>query len=72
MKRSVRIKWTSLSMCTAVNVALLWWQVLDRFGAPSWAYGVMWSVVALLVFLFIVSIFTETRLDVPGFGEDRR
>lgn len=69
MKRSVVIKSSSLPTRSPISFAVLFWLLLDRLGAPGWAYGVLWSLVALGAGVWIVSIFTETARDVTGFGE---
>lgn len=68
MKRCTVIKSSSLPKRPPVGMAVLYWLLLDRLGAPGWAYGVLWSLVALCAIVFVISIYTETQRDVPGFG----
>ncbi len=37
----------------------LGWLYLDRFNAPGWAFGVMWTVAALLTIGSLVDFFTQ-------------
>lgn len=69
MKRSTVIKASSLPTRSPINFAVLYWLLLDRLGAPGWAYGVLWSLVALGAGVYIAGLFTETARDVTGFGE---
>jgi len=72
MKKKVKISSTSLPTRSPVGFAILYWLLLEHLHAPEWAYGVLWTLVAILGLLFLVSQFTETTRDVPGFGEESR
>jgi hypothetical protein len=72
MKRSTVIKSSSLPTRSPLGLAVLYWLLLDRLGAPGWAYGVLWTLVALLALFWIISFWTESKRDVPGFGEKQR
>jgi hypothetical protein len=69
MKRKTVIKATSLPAKSPASFAILFWLLLDRLDAPQWAYGVLWTIVALLAIGFIYQLFTVETRDVPGFGE---
>lgn len=69
MKRKNVIKSSSLPTRSPVGLAILFWLLLDRLGAPGWAFGVLWTLVALMAIAWVVSFFTESTRDVPGFGE---
>ncbi|MBD8654136.1 hypothetical protein IFT68_00660 [Oxalobacteraceae sp. CFBP 13730] len=69
MKRSTVIKSSSLPMRSPLALAILFWLLLDRLGAPGWAFGVLWTLVGLLVLIWLISLKTESAQDVPGFGE---
>jgi hypothetical protein len=69
MKRSTVIKSSSLPTRSPLGFAILFWLLLDRLGAPGWAFGVLWTLVGLLVLIWIISFKTESAHDVPGFGE---
>jgi len=69
MKHSTVIKSSSLPMRSPLGLAILFWLLLDRLGAPGWAFGVLWTLVGLLVMIWIISFKTESAQDVPGFGE---
>lgn len=69
MKRSTVIKSSSLPMRSPLGLAILFWLLLDRLGAPGWAFGVLWTLVGLLVLIWLISFKTESAQDVPGFGE---
>lgn len=70
MKKSVVIKSSSLPMRSPLLFAIVMWLLADRLSAPGWVYGVLWTIVALLVILFVYSRFSTTFRDVPGFGEE--
>jgi hypothetical protein len=69
MKKKTVISFTSLPMRAPTHTAIVWWLLLDRLNAPAWAYGVMWTVVGILLIGFIVEAATADRKNVPGFGE---
>lgn len=72
MKKKVVIKSSSLPMRSPVGFAVLYWLLLERIGAPGWAYGVLWTLVGIGAALYVLSYFVETLCDVPGFGDDSR
>ena len=39
------------------------WLLMDRLGAPTWAYGVMWTLAAIISIGFAVSHFTQTERE---------
>ena len=69
MKRSTVIKSSSLPRRSPLGLAILFWLLLDRLGVPGWAFGVLWTLVGLLVLIWVISFKTESAQDVPGFGE---
>jgi len=69
MKRKTAIKPSSLRARSPLGTAILLWLLLDYTGAPGWAFGVMWTLVAVLAINWIYCLFTTTERDVPGFGE---
>ncbi len=69
MKRKVVIKSSSLQTRSPVGIAIVFWLLLDRLDAPGWAFGVLWTLVAILALAWLISFFTESVSDVPGFGE---
>lgn len=69
MKRSIVIKSSSLPMRSPIGIAIVFWLLLDRLAAPGWAFGVLWTLVGLLALIWIISFWTESARDVPGFGE---
>lgn len=70
MSRRVLIKPSSLPPRLPLSHAAIGWLLLDRFDAPGWAFGVLWTLIALLVVGFVVGLCTATLRDVPGFGKD--
>jgi hypothetical protein len=48
------------------------WLVMDRFDAPSWAHGVVWTVWTLMWVILLVGWWHEVQRDVPGFGNDTK
>lgn len=69
MKKKVTIKRTSLPTRSPVGMIALNWLLLEHIKAPEWAYGVLWTLAALFIIVFIIAFITETERDVPGFGE---
>lgn len=69
MKKKVKIKSSSLPTRSPIGTAALYWLLLEHIKAPEWAYGVLWTLVAICLAMFIYSFFTEVERDVPGFGE---
>lgn len=39
------------------------WLLLDRFAAPGWAYGVWWSLIAVVVAAHLMKLARETPVD---------
>lgn len=70
LKKKVKIKSSSLPMRSPVGGAILCWLLLERIKAPEWAYGVLWTIVAISVIAYAASFFTESFCDVRGFGDD--
>lgn len=68
MKKTV-IKPSSLPMRSPLLFAIVMWLLCDRLAAPGWAYGVLWTVVALWSIVFVAGLRHTTFRDVPGFGE---
>jgi len=69
MKKRVVIKVSSLPVRPPILLAAVLWLLLDRFDAPGWAFGVMWTLIAMLVVGFLVGLKRTEFMDVPGFGE---
>lgn len=69
MRKKKVIKHSSMPMRSPVGFAVLYWLLMDRLQAPEWAFGVLWTVVAVGAVAFIGSFWSEERKDVPGFGE---
>jgi len=67
--KKVAIKSSSLPTRSPLMFAIVMWLLCDRLAAPAWAYGVLWTIVALWTMVFFISLFSTTFLDVPGFGE---
>jgi len=69
MKKKVAIASSSLPARSPVGEGLLWWLFLEHIAAPSWAYGVLWTLVGLSAVMWVYCFATTTERDVPGFGE---
>lgn len=67
--KKIAIKSSSLPTRSPLMFAIVMWLLCDRLGAPDWAYGVLWTVVALRAIVFVITLFNTTFRDVPGFGE---
>ena len=46
-----------------VGTAALYWLLLDRFDAPGWMFGVLWTLVSILAIAFIARIINDTPID---------
>lgn len=44
------------------------WLLLDRFGIPSWGWGVYWTFAAIFAVVFVTARYKETQEKVLGFG----
>lgn len=69
MKKKVVIKGSSLPMRSPIGTAIVYWLLLEHINAPGWAYGVLWTLAAILGIAYAASFFLEVDRDVPGFGE---
>ena len=69
MKRKTVIKASSLPTRSPIGMAIVLWLLLDRLGAPGWAFGVLWTLIAPCVLTWIASFWAKSAQDVPGFGE---
>jgi hypothetical protein len=69
MKRKTVIKSSSLPAPSPVSFAAINWLLLERWDAPGWAYGVLWTIVALAAINWVYNFFATVERDVPGFGE---
>jgi hypothetical protein len=69
MKKAVVIKASSLPPRAPISFAIVMWLLLDRISAPEWAYGVLWTLVVVLVAGFIHRLAKAEFKDVPGFGD---
>lgn len=71
MKRRTVVKWSSLPthpMRFLWGTAVLW-LLMDRFNAPGWAHGVLWTVWGLLFIVFLVGWWHQDYVDINGFGD---
>ena len=69
MKHRTVIKPSSLPSQPPTFAAIVWWLLLDRLNAPGWAYGVLWTLVAIFFIAWVYRFWTDQELDVPGFGQ---
>jgi len=69
MKHRTVIKSSSLALRPPTFAAIVWWLLLDRLGAPGWAYGVLWTLVAIFFIVWVYRFRTDQERDVPGFGQ---
>jgi uncharacterized membrane protein len=47
-----------------VNSAMIWFLMLERFNAPGWLYGVVYSFYALVVLVFIAQFWTTESITI--------
>ncbi len=69
LRKTRVVSWKFLPARLPLVATGVGWLLLDRFGAPSWAYGVFWTVAALFFIAAIVSLFFQTP-STPVFDED--
>jgi hypothetical protein len=70
MKNLVVIKPSSLPPKLPLQLVAVIWLLLDRFDAPGWAFGVMWTLVVILFIVVFARLHRAQFKDVPGFGEE--
>jgi hypothetical protein len=68
MKNAVVIKPSSLPPRPPILFAAVFWLLLDRLNAPEWAFGVLWTLVGILLASFVYRLCNVDIKDVPGFG----
>ena len=60
--------------CLPTNFRFLWvivyWLLLDRFEAPGWAYGVLWTLFAIYTLTAFAVIWNQKLVKLTGFGGD--
>lgn len=69
MTRKVAIKSSSLPTRSPIPAAVLYYLLLDRLGAPAWAYGVVGTLVVIGLVAWVYCLCTTVERDVPGFGD---
>ena len=45
---------------------IVWWLALDRFGAPGWLYGALFTVLGIAYLIQLWTVFTFEAVDVLG------
>lgn len=58
------IKRNNLPPTLPLYQALLWWLLLDRLNAPGWAFGVMWTIAAILAAASLIVVILGEPVDV--------
>ncbi len=44
--------------------SITYYLALEHFGAPGWAYGVLYTLVAIASFVYLYSVFTDKIVDI--------
>ena len=64
MKKRKLLKTSSIQSGLHLNTPLLWYLGLEHFGAPSWAYGVVFTVCTLFVLVTIIEWCTSETISI--------
>jgi hypothetical protein len=63
VKQTKVVAWKYLPTRPPLAANVLWWLFLDRMGAPSWAWGVFWTLFALLWIGSILAIYYNDHVN---------
>ena len=66
MKQIKFIKGANLPPRLSILTPLMWWLVLDHFSAPGWAYGVIYTGIAVVYLVEVWRLFAGTAVDLLG------
>ena len=66
MKKAKFIKAGNLPPRISIIMPFVWWLVLERFEAPGWAFGVVFTVLGFLYVVELFRLFSGEAVDVIG------
>jgi hypothetical protein len=58
------VKPSNLLGPSPAGFAALGWLLLDRLGAPGWAFGVLWTLVVACAVVWLTRLFRGSAVDV--------
>lgn len=69
-KKSKFIKANNLPPQLGILRPIVWWLVLERFNAPGWLYGVLFTFIGIVYFAEVWRLFAADAVDLVG-NDDR-
>jgi len=58
------IKGANMPPRISLSAPFVWWLILERFDAPLWMFGTVYTLMALLYALLIFRLFNAEAVDV--------
>lgn len=59
----------NLPMRLPIGLSILLWLLLDRLGAPSWAWGCVGTMLAIIWAVSIYAVFTQESVELKELAE---
>ena len=56
MKKKFFIPWECIGPRLPITSSVMWWLFLDKIAAPQWAWGVMFTLLALIWIVSIIGL----------------
>lgn len=69
MKKRKVISSNNLPIRAPVLATFVWWLVLEKLGVPSWAFGVIGTLIAVAWVVFFIDLFNREEINVLN-GKD--
>lgn len=63
MKTPKYIKASNLPPRLSIVWPLVWWLILERFNAPGWVYGALYTVIAVVFIAECIRLWTGESVD---------
>lgn len=70
-KKQKYIKPNNMPPRLSILWPIVWWLVLERFNAPGWVFGAIFTVIALLYAVEVWRMFACEAVDLVG-NDDQR
>lgn len=65
-KKSKYIKSNNLPPRLSILWPIVWWLVLERFNAPGWLYGVLFTIIGIVYVTEVWRLFAADAVDLVG------
>ena len=69
MSRTKVIAGKNLPIRLPITLSILLWLLLDRLGAPSWVWGVVGTLLAIVWIVAIYAVFTQESVELKELSE---